>query len=500
MRYLKIMVIGTLMVGVFVSPVLGAITVTGPTTVRLVSRLPFQSINVQGKIIGPDIPVDGSMTKLIHFKIYDRPTAGTALFTDSAAVQIKNGIFNTVLGTDTNPIDVAWDPESRRYYLGVQVDGETEEMSPRQELVSVPFAMIAKGVRGGKVEAKGDPAITAKNETVPLVVAHLGKSNIAVEGFNNMQTAGRLGYGSGVNFYGVYGNSNQATGNNYGVLGTARNFGVYGDGTGSTGVGVFGKGVGSGGFFESIAGKGLHAQSDASDAPAIYALNTNDDSSGSGRDGIYARSAKGRGIYVISDANTAIEAESNNVMPGIKSTSQTEGIYGKSTERYGNSVGVYGIATDTSSSSGPSGVKGESRGSGYGVYGVSTNGVGVLGLSRSATKAGVKAENVSGGPALEIGTEGWVKLPQLAGSVSGGSVTINSIAGVVTHAGVKPGSWVTVNNNKVTANSIIIATPQTGGGTIVGVDSITSGSFRLYVAHNTTSPVIEKVAFLVINK
>lgn len=110
------------------------------------ARSPLYSINVQGRIFGRGIPVYGDATKDITFRIYDSESEGEVLWEGTVSVLITNGFFNAILGTTArpeNPIDIEWDP-AKRHYLGVQVAGESDEMSPRKELVAVPFAMLSK--------------------------------------------------------------------------------------------------------------------------------------------------------------------------------------------------------------------------------------------------------------------------------------------------------------------------------------------------------------------
>ncbi|MBU0671932.1 MAG: hypothetical protein KJ732_02765, partial [Candidatus Margulisbacteria bacterium] len=108
-------------------------------------RTPFLSINVQGKISGIDIPTDRLVRKYITFKIYDAESGGTVLWSDRVFVAITNGYFDALLGTTPNPINIVdfWDV-GKRYYIGVQVEGDPDEMSPRLEMVAVPFAMISR--------------------------------------------------------------------------------------------------------------------------------------------------------------------------------------------------------------------------------------------------------------------------------------------------------------------------------------------------------------------
>jgi len=99
-------------------------------------------INYQGHLTDKGgNPLTGNVD--IVFRIYSTESGGTALWTEiQNNVTVKNGIFNVLLGSAT----VGGIPESifdsPDRWLGVAVEGDSE-MSPRQRLVSVPYAYKA---------------------------------------------------------------------------------------------------------------------------------------------------------------------------------------------------------------------------------------------------------------------------------------------------------------------------------------------------------------------
>lgn len=78
----------------------------------------------------------------LTFTIYDAPTNGTALWTEShTAVPIEDGLFNVILGGATTPIpDSVFDELER--HLGIKV-GADPELTPRIQLTSVGYAYRA---------------------------------------------------------------------------------------------------------------------------------------------------------------------------------------------------------------------------------------------------------------------------------------------------------------------------------------------------------------------
>ncbi len=81
------------------------------------------------------------------FSLYDVPSEGTALWTEAQTLSVAEGIFNATLGA-VAPLDLPFDVP---YWLGVAVAPE-EEMTPREELMTAPYAFraaVAESLVGG---------------------------------------------------------------------------------------------------------------------------------------------------------------------------------------------------------------------------------------------------------------------------------------------------------------------------------------------------------------
>ena len=112
-------------------------------------------LSEQGRLFDAmGMPVtNGALT--IRFSIYADATTTTALWTETQAVAVDDGYFSAVLGEVTPiPADAATLFNGTTRYLGVRV-GTDAEMTPRQPIVSVPYAMVATGV----VDQDGDVVI-----------------------------------------------------------------------------------------------------------------------------------------------------------------------------------------------------------------------------------------------------------------------------------------------------------------------------------------------------
>ncbi|MFZ4860503.1 MAG: hypothetical protein ACOYL3_29440, partial [Desulfuromonadaceae bacterium] len=115
---------------------------------------PF-TITYQGylaKASGAPVTTPVAMT----FALYDAPEGGTAFWGEhQSSVIVDNGVYSVLMGSVT-PIIVSF---NKTYYLGVAI-GSDPEMTPRQELSSVPSAfraMIADSADTlGKVCADGE--------------------------------------------------------------------------------------------------------------------------------------------------------------------------------------------------------------------------------------------------------------------------------------------------------------------------------------------------------
>jgi hypothetical protein len=121
------------------------------------------SINYQGQLTGSSgSPVDDGVYTMT-FSIYDDPTTGSLLWTQTSAVTVTAGLFDVALGGVANPINPTVFPGGPRW-LGVQVDPDPE-MTPRQLFHSVPYAITAESLRSGgaTIDISPDPLYTFEN-------------------------------------------------------------------------------------------------------------------------------------------------------------------------------------------------------------------------------------------------------------------------------------------------------------------------------------------------
>jgi hypothetical protein len=95
------------------------------------------TISFQGRLLDSyGNPVDGS--PLMTFRLYTQAEGGTHVWEDWYNVPVQNGLFNATLDVPPALFD------GQALWLGVRVEGDAQEMTPRQQLLPAPYALYAK--------------------------------------------------------------------------------------------------------------------------------------------------------------------------------------------------------------------------------------------------------------------------------------------------------------------------------------------------------------------
>ncbi|MEI6519472.1 MAG: hypothetical protein WCO98_05475 [bacterium] len=112
-------------------------------------------VNYQGKLTKADGTLLPDGTYSMTYAIYNVAMNGVAIWSEiNPTVQVKKGLFSVLLGSIRHLPDNIFDGTDR--YFGVTV-GTDPEMTPRQQIASVPFALKA---------AVADTAILADKATL----------------------------------------------------------------------------------------------------------------------------------------------------------------------------------------------------------------------------------------------------------------------------------------------------------------------------------------------
>lgn len=118
-----------------------------------------QSLTQQGRLLNMDgTPVTGPVRMI--FAIYDSSSATTPLWTETQSnVALDNGAFSVQLGSTTPFPSTLWSGPTR--YVGVTI-GNDPEMTPREEITSVPYALMCAQADHA---SSADSATTATSAT-----------------------------------------------------------------------------------------------------------------------------------------------------------------------------------------------------------------------------------------------------------------------------------------------------------------------------------------------
>jgi hypothetical protein len=92
------------------------------------------TISYQGRLLDAGgNPVNG--TPVVTFSLYAQPSGGLPLWRDWFNVTVQDGLFHVILAPDLDLFD------GRPLWLGIRVQGDPAELSPRQQLLPAPYAL-----------------------------------------------------------------------------------------------------------------------------------------------------------------------------------------------------------------------------------------------------------------------------------------------------------------------------------------------------------------------
>jgi hypothetical protein len=131
-----------------------------------------QQISFQGYLTD-DLgnPVDGNDYVMV-FSIYSVLDGGSPMWWEEQTVEVTDGVFNIQIGQDPAGNPFPNDLFDGQRWLGVTVGGD-DEMSPRQPLTSVPFAIQAGGTFAGAITENmlADDAVTETKVAAGAITA-----------------------------------------------------------------------------------------------------------------------------------------------------------------------------------------------------------------------------------------------------------------------------------------------------------------------------------------
>ncbi len=115
------------------------------------------------------------------FTLYDAITGGQDYWQETVSVNVSSGIYSVVLG-QTIPLDIDF---TIPYFLGIKV-GNDNEMSPRQPLSSVPYALnVGDGAFTGSgsnlIYTGGNVGIGTNNPEAKLTIDDVNEGDTAIK-------------------------------------------------------------------------------------------------------------------------------------------------------------------------------------------------------------------------------------------------------------------------------------------------------------------------------
>ena len=162
------------------------------------------------KEVGGETPANKNRT--VEFRIYDGPASSNVLWGRAYSVLLDaNGLFNTALSdatgsaidgvTGTGLAQILAANSGTTLYIGLTVDNSSGEISPRQALLAVPYAIHAADAAAasgafaveGKATLKGGLEVASGDTRVQALEA----ASLVVNGNVTASTSGSLsGYGT----------------------------------------------------------------------------------------------------------------------------------------------------------------------------------------------------------------------------------------------------------------------------------------------------------------
>ena len=357
---------------------------TAQGEVRVTGSL-ASKINYQGRLTDAGgNPLNGTYD--LRFELWDQASGGTQLSQETKSdVGVQNGLFTVDLLVQQQHFN------GQGLWLAIGVNNQM--LSPRQEILPVPYALSLKP--GASVEAESGLGLTVRSDDDHALHGQTdaadrsGVWGHSDAGYGVTGTSGTIGV-RGLAPTGVYGRSDAESGEGVHGHGTGANTeGVLGTADGAAGKGVWGLGfTGVAGSSSADDGEGVHGHGAGARTEGV--LGTANGEHGRGVWGIASGTAGD--AYGVSGHSTHADG-----VEGYTASASKSGVYGHSAD----GIGVSGSSSakdgivGTTSASDKAGVRGDSTDS-VGVRGRSTNNDGVVGFTASADKAGVHGHSQVG--------------------------------------------------------------------------------------------------------
>lgn len=153
--------------------ILFLLTLTGFLSVNIFGQAIPKQINYQGILKEGSALLDGNYP--FTFRIYNDPTGGSALWTESQTITVENGLFSAHLGSVT---PIAGVPFNRVHFLGITI-GTSSELAPRTMLTPSAYSFMSMDIMDNTVS-------TLKLQDAAVTSAKIG-ANQVVKSINGLK-------------------------------------------------------------------------------------------------------------------------------------------------------------------------------------------------------------------------------------------------------------------------------------------------------------------------
>ena len=191
--------LATLKFSLFFVALLGVFLYTR-APVRVVEAATSDEINFQARLLDINGGIVDDNDYQVEFKLYDVPSGGTALWTETYTggdeVEVKSGYLTVRLGSlQTFPNTISWDQD---LYLTMNIynpdlaawDGE---MNPRLKLTAVPFAFAAKQLSTKVGANDGTLGFSSVTNNPDILLPNIaGTNNVLLQSGTSVLTQGSV--------------------------------------------------------------------------------------------------------------------------------------------------------------------------------------------------------------------------------------------------------------------------------------------------------------------
>lgn len=130
----------------------------------------------------------------LHFRLYDAPTGGAQLWSETQSLEVRAGVFSALLGA-VEPLTLAFD---HPYWLGMSI-GDDAELSPRVPLTSSAYSLNSATVQDASITAEklaDGAAVRSVNGLVDAIEIQAGP-NVTIDSHDNVLVIGAPGGAGG---------------------------------------------------------------------------------------------------------------------------------------------------------------------------------------------------------------------------------------------------------------------------------------------------------------